>query len=215
MRFHKRQSIRNLYNPSVTQIKTVKKIKKAVKVPTESTRTSDPVELPDYDRRFATIREHIREIDPIDEWNDIREYLEVKPELIQDIRAQVRDHADITTRAKNLALMANTEYEEFVLKYRDRKQLWRNAAMEHWQSEKERGLHKQITEQMLEDWMIENHSDLYMELQKRKLHLEEIRDRLKGLATQVSGKGQDLRKLLESETRRPAGLPGWADDDKK
>jgi hypothetical protein len=196
----------------------VKKIKKAVKQPKseapEPKQDADPVAIPDYDRRFATIREHIREIDPIEEWEIIKAYLAEKPETIQDLREAVRNHADMTSRAKNLALMANTEYEEFLLKHRDRKQLWRTAAMEYWQSQKEQGLHKQITESMLEDWMIENHSDLYTELEKRKLHLEEVRDRLKALATQVSGKGQDLRKLLESETRRPTGLPGWADDDK-
>lgn len=193
-----------------------KKIKKAV-VPkiTKLTQSTDSVALPDYDRRFAIIHEHTRKIDPIEEWNTIRKYLTEKPETINEIRTQVIEHADITLRAKNLALMANTEYEEFILKYRDRKQLWRTAAMEHWQLEKEQGLHKQITEAMLEDWMIENHSELYMELQKRKLHLEEIRDRLKALAGQVAGKGQSLRKLLESETRRPTGLPGWTDDKDK
>lgn len=181
----------------------------------KSVKNADPIDIPDYDRRFAVIREHIREIDPIKEWEVLKKFLEEKPETIQDIRECVRTHADMTSRAKSVALMANTEYEEFLLKHRDRKQLWRTAAMEYWQGQKEQGLHKQITESMLEDWMIENHSDLYTELERRKLHLEEVRDRLKALATQISGKGQDLRKLLESETRRPAGMPGWADDNNR
>lgn len=196
----------------------VKKIKKAVKQPKPEApkpkKDMDPVAIPDYDRRFATIREHIREIDPIKEWDRLKKYLAEKPETISELREAVRIHADMAVRAKDLALMANTEYEEFMLKLRDRKQLWRTAAMEYWQSEKEQGLHKQITEQMLEDWMIENHSELYTELETRRLHLEEVRDRLKAMATQVANKGQNLRKLLESETRRPSGLPGWADDDK-
>ena len=196
---------------------TVKKIKKAVKqvktTAEEPKKDSDPVAIPDFDRRFAQIREHIRETDPMEEWSVLKEYLESKPESIQELRDAVRQHADMTSRAKSLALMANTEYEEFMLKLRDRKQLWRNAAMEYWQEQKEQGLHKQITENMLEDWMIENHTDLYTQLETRRLHLEEVRDRLKALASQIGAKGQDLRKLLESETRRPSGMPGWADDE--
>ena len=197
------------------QGKVIKKIKKAIKDESiEPKKDADPIDIPDFDRRFAVIHEHIRKVDPVKEWEVLKKYLEDKPETISELRNAIRTQADMARRAKELALMANTEYQEFLLKHRDRKQLWRTAAMEYWQAEKESGLHKQITESMLEDWMIENHSELYTELETRKLHLEEVCDRLKALATQVSNKGQNLRKLLESETRRPSGLPGWADDDK-
>lgn len=192
------------------------KIVRQVKEPIEhKPKSSDPIELPTYDQRYATIREHSQELDPLAQWNLIRAWLKEEPESIQDIRKMVRKHADMAERAKRLAQAANSEYEIFELKCRDRKQIWRVSAMHHWESEKESGnVTKQITEKMIEDWMIEQHGDLFIELETRLIHLGQVRDQLKSLAIQVNNKGHDLRKLLESESRRPT-TPNWMDDEKK
>jgi len=187
----------------------VKKIRKVVKTPT------DPIELPTYDERYATIMERSQGLDPIKEWETIRTWLQTIPVSIQEIRELVKQHADIAERAKRLANGADNELKLYELKCLDRKQIWRISAIAHWEREKECGnITKQITEKMIEDWIIEQHGDLYIELETRRIQLESTRDQLKSLATQVSAKGYDLRKLLESETRRPSGSPNWMDEDK-
>jgi len=190
---------------------TTKKLKKAVRQVKE---TTDPVALPTYDERYAIIRERSQEIDPLAQWETIKEWIKEEPQSIAEIRKLVMQHADMAERAKRLAKAANTELKLFELKCRDRKQIWRVSAMAHWEYEKEqKKVTKQITEKMIEDWMIEQHGDLYIELETRQIQLEEVRDQLKDLASQVSAKGQDLRRLLDSETRRPVGTPNWMDDE--
>lgn len=180
----------------------------------DSPKPSDPVPIPDYDRRFATIREKTQNIDPIAEWENIKTWLAEDPVSISDIRIKVKEHADIAQRATNLYLMAKSELAEFELKYKDRRQLWRLQAIGFWEDQKEKGLRKQITEDMLTDWMISEHSDLYMELERRHETLISVKDQLKSMSDRVIGKGLDLRKLLESETRRPL-TPDWFNEDEK
>jgi len=185
----------------------VKKIRKVVK-------PVDPIELPTFDERYATIMERSQEFDPIKEWETIRLWLQSIPISIQEMRDLVKHHADIAERAKRLANGADSELKLFELKCLDRKQIWRIASIAHWEREKEQGnITKQITEKMIEDWIIEQHGELYINLETKRIQLESVRDQLKSLATQVSAKGYDLRKLLESETRRPSGSPNWMDSE--
>jgi hypothetical protein len=149
-------------------------------------------------------------VDIVEEWETIRKWLREDASSIQNMRKLIREHSDITERAKNISIVANTQYKDYLIRYNDRRQLWRVQALKFWESQKSAGLSKQITESMLDDWMIENHSELYMELQRRKIHLEEICERLDSLVTLVNARGSDLRKLLESETRRPV-TPNWID----
>ena len=187
----------------------MKKIRKVVK------KSIDPIELPTYDERYSTIMERSQQFDPLEEWETIRAWLQTIPVSIQEMRELVKQHADIAERAKRLAQGAENELKIFELKCTDRKQIWRMAAIAHWEREKELGsITKQITEKMIEDWVIEQHGDLYIELETRRIELESTRDHLKSIATQVSAKGYDLRKLLESETRRPSGSPDWMDAGK-
>jgi len=200
---------------------TVKKIKKAVRQvrevkPPAEENASDPLGLPTYDERYAVIRERSQELDPLIQWEKIRAWIKEEPQSIKEIRDLVKQHADMAERSKRLGNAADTELKLFELKCRDRQQIWRVAAMAHWESEKEAGnVTKQITEKMIEDWVIEQHGDLYIELETRRIQLSEVRDQLKALASQVSAQGQNLRKLLESETRRPSGTPNWMDDEKR
>jgi len=187
----------------------VSKIKKVIKQPI------DPIELPTYDSRYSAIMEHAQVVDPLAEWKSIRSWLQAIPVSIQDIRELVKQHADNAERAKRLASCAELELKVYELKCTDRKQIWRISAISHWETQKEGGhITKQITEKMIEDWIIEQHSDLYIELEKRRLELDATYKQLKSLVSQVNSKGHDLRKLLESETRRPSGSPNWMDDAK-
>lgn len=175
----------------------------------------DPIDLPTYDSRYSDIMEYAQVIDPLEEWKTLRSWLQAIPDSIQDIRNLIKQHADNAERAKRLASCAELESKLYELKCTDRKQIWRIAAITYWEEQKEAGtITKQITEKMIEDWIIEQHGDLYIELEKRRLELDATHKQLKSLVSQVNNKGYDLRKLLESETRRPSGSPNWMDDTK-
>jgi hypothetical protein len=180
----------------------------------KSAPTTDPVPLPEFDQRFAIIREKTQNIEPLEEWESIKQWMDDEPKSLQEIRTKMKKHADIAQRAKNLYLMAKSELAAFDLRYRERRQLWRVAAIAYWEEQKAAGLRKQITEDMLTDWMIGKHGELYIELEKRHDTLTSVKDQLKSLADRVVAYGQDLRKLLESETRRPLD-PRWFDDNDK
>jgi hypothetical protein len=192
----------NTYNHVVKKVRPVK---------SNNGSKTDPIDIPTFDARFSKLREHMQTIDPIKEWEEIKAWLADNPTSLVETRNKVREHADIAQRATNLYIMAKSEVSSFEIKYKDRKQLWRVEALKYWEGQKAKGLRKQITEDMLTDWMIENHSELYMELEKRHDTLITIKDQLKSLADRIISKGHDLRKLLESETRRPVS-PNWFDE---
>lgn len=200
----------------IKSVKVVRTVKEPAQPTEEKPVQKDPIDLPTYDSRYTTILERSQESDPLSQWEMIRAWLKEEPESIKELRNAVRKHADIAERAKRIAQMAESEYAKFLLKCQDREQIWRVAALAFWEKEKEAGnVTKQITEKMVDDWVIEQHGDLHMELESRRIDLETVRDQLKSLVTQVNNKGHDLRKLLESETRRPAGTPNWMDDEKE
>jgi hypothetical protein len=207
------------YNLYVTD--STKKIRRVRQVATESTRRvrqptsvpkKDPVDLPEVDEQFKGVIYTRKEINVEEEWNDIRNWLEDKPETIQGMRDAVRKSADMAARAKDLYDLTKIAHEKFRIKYRERVQLWRMQAIGWWEGvKKNQELHKQITEQMIEDRIIEAHADDYADLQERMSEMDTLKSSFKALIDTVIAKGVDNRKLLESEMRRPASTPSWMD----
>lgn len=189
---------------AVRQPKRIRKIRKT------TTRISEDV-LPMPDERFMRIREHIKKIDPWKEWETIRSWLNISPEFIQEIRKELQVAADMEARAKDLheeAVIAKGNFDD---QFRDRTQIWRKEALIYWEVEKKSGLRKQITESMIEDRIIELHSELYLELKKRKREIRSMVDTMEAMLKNVISKRTDLRKMLESETKRPTSTPNWMD----
>lgn len=191
--------------------KRIRKVRKPTPShPIHEDSASDPL-LPAPDPRFMKIREYKKETDPHEEWLLIKEWLEIAPEGVQEIRKALQLASDIEVRAKELheeSLVAKGNFDD---QFRDRSQIWRKEALQYWEEEKKEGLHKQITESMIEDRIIEEHSELYLELKKRKREIKSIAESMSAIFKNVINKRTDLRKLLESETRRPGALPGWTD----
>jgi hypothetical protein len=187
-----------------------KKIKAKGKIRKIKKQSKDPINLPEFDPIFSTILEYSKVKDPKEEWKIIREWLKEEPKTIIEMRACLQKAADVAVRARDLYLMARGEQSDFELRFKDRVQIWRVPAIKYWEKQKEKGMHKQITEAMIEDWIIENYSDLYLELCRRREEITAVKESLKNLAERVNSRGMDLRKLLESEVRRPS-TPNWFD----
>jgi len=165
--------------------------------------------LPKPDERFMKIQEHTRKIDPYKEWDAIRGWLEIAPEGIMELRKELQKSADVEAKASDLLTEAKVAKGNFDDKFRDRVQIWRRDAMVYWEAEKKAGLHKLITEAMIEDRIIQEHSELYLQLKANKREMAALVESLEALLKNVINKRTDLRKILESETRRPGKDPNW------
>lgn len=181
--------------------------------PSQGQETDDLTNNPEIDERFKRIIEVRRNIIPMKEWEEIKAWLAEMPDTLVDIKNAVRQSAQMAARAKDLVSVTKTEFERYRIRYRARLEIMRSDAIVYWESEKKGGLHKQITEQMIEDRIIAQWTDAYEDLQEKFISFETLYDSIKSLQETVVNKGVDLRKLLDSETRRPASLPTWIDDD--
>lgn len=169
-------------------------------------------ELPEVDKQFRGVIYTRKKIDVEKEWTEIREWLSNNPKTIQDMREAVRQSADMAARAKDLYDLTKIHYDRFRIQYRQHIQLWRREAIAWWEYVKEnQKIRKQITEQMIEDQMIEEHAEEYATLQDRMNEMETLKSSFHSLTETVISKGVDNRKLLESEMRRPGGSPNWFD----
>lgn len=188
----------------------IRRPKRIRKIRKDTNRIPEDV-LPMPDERFMRIREYIKQIDPWKEWEKIRSWLNISPDSIQEIRKELQVAADMEARAKDLheeAVIAKGNFDD---QFRDRTQIWRKEALIYWEVEKKSGLRKQITESMIEDRIIELHSELYLELKKRKREINSMVDTMEAMLKNVISKRTDLRKMLESETKRPTSTPSWMD----
>ena len=62
---------------------------------------------------------------------------------------------------------------------------------------KERKLRKQITKDMIEDWIIANYGTTYQEMKMRLQDMKNTRDLLDKLASQVEAREPSLRRIVE------------------
>jgi hypothetical protein len=193
----------------MAKVRKVRTVKQAKESSLDS--HNDPVPIPEIDSKFKGIIHARRKIDPETEWSEIREWLAEKPTTIQGMREAVRTSADMAARANDLYDLTKIYYSRFRIEYRNRIQLWRRHALIYWESVKKGGMKKQITEQMIEDQIIEEFTEEYADLQERMNEMETLKTSFKNLIDSVIAKGVDNRKLLESELRRPSSTPNWFD----
>jgi hypothetical protein len=187
-----------------------------VRQPTKLPQGKDPIEIPEIPKLFRGIIHTRKEIDPESEWAEIREWLASKPTSIQEMREAVRVSADMAARANDLYDLTKIHHSRFMIECKARLQLWRREALIYWESVKQNeGMHKQITEQMIEDQIIEEHADDYADLQERMKEMDTLKSSFKSLIDSVIAKGVDNRKLLESEIRRPSSTPAWMDGNRE
>lgn len=191
--------------------KRVRQVRKPTSIPKK-----DPIELPIVPKLFSGIIHTRQEINPEAEWKELRAWLELQPSTIQDMRQCVRESANMSARAKDLYDLTKIHHGRFRIEYRARLQLWRKEAIVYWECiKRDEGLHKQITEQMLEDQIIEEHAEEYADLQERMQEMDALKESFKSLIDSTISKGIDNRKLLESEARRPTSSPSWMDGKQK
>lgn len=189
-------------------MKRTRTIRKPTSVPAKVPIT----ELPEVEKQFRGVIYTRKKIDVEKEWTEIREWLSNNPKTVQDMREAVRQSADMAARAKDLYDLTKIHYDRFRIQYRQHIQLWRREAIAWWEYVKEnQKIRKQITEQMIEDQMIEEHAEEYATLQDRMNEMETLKSSFHSLTETVISKGVDNRKLLESEMRRPGGSPNWFD----
>ena len=168
-----------------------------------------PEPLPDYDSKFKTIHEYIITCDPDIEWPSVKDWMSRKPNSIQDALMMLAEHPEMKTRARRLALLAQRELRKFQLDYKDRTGILRELAREYWEARKKQGYHKQITNDMIEDWIIEHYGRTYIEMDTRLKDMENIAELLSKLADNVDIRDADLRRMIDKIQVKDATAPGW------
>lgn len=166
--------------------------------------------LPDYRSDLRRLRTYFVPTDIEADYQEVVDWIKTDPTTRNSLCELVRKNADMALKAESLYHLAREEETLFNLEYRKQIMQWRNEAILHWEVQKEHGFHKQITERMIEDFILETHPIAYLTLQARHSELNQIVASLKALSTRVSSRGSDLRKLLDAELRRPE-IPNWFD----
>lgn len=160
----------------------------------------------DYDSGFKGIAEYIDSADPMVEWSEIREWLAKKPKSLQEALDMSTGCADMAVRARKLHRRAKKELKTFEYELKDRTQILREQAREHWEQKKLDGMKKQITNDMIEDWILENFPDTYKTLMLRLEELKGTVSLLEEMSNQVANRAPDLRRAVDELGKR---TPDW------
>lgn len=171
-------------------------------------------ELPDYSAELHTLKTYLVPKNITADWQRIMAWFDSQPETTQALRSLVQQSADMALRAQNLYLMAKEEEECFTRSSRQLLCEWRAQALQYWEDQKSYGLRKQITERMIEDYILETYPTQYLTVKTRESELTQVVTSLKKMSERVVSRGSDLRKLLDAELRRPSS-PKWFDDGEK
>jgi len=167
-----------------------------------------PDPLPSYDTKFAAVVEHITTCDPAVEWPIIRDWLRQQPRSLHTAMEMLVEQADMAMRSKRLYLFAKQELERFELDWKDNTGILRDAAREHWELKKDAGMRKQITNDMIDDWIIENYGDTWKEMVLRLRDMKNTVAILEHLHKQVEDRAPDLRRLIEKFSDK-GNEPDW------
>lgn len=168
-------------------------------------------DMPKIDEKFEKIISVVVDVEPEETWKEIRAWISTTPQSPLHLRELLYEQAGIAEKAKRLSLAAKMERERFERLFKDKMQILRDDALGYWEGEKNnKGLNKQITEKMIEDHIIQEHWHSYDELNKRLVSIKSAEEMFKELYEIVIGRGVDLRKVLDMESRRPGAL-AWMD----
>jgi len=171
--------------------------------------TNDIEAIPELPAAYTKLILSRTKIDPEEEWNEIREWISSSPTSLNDIRESIKISADMIMRARDLYDMTSRTHKSFQLKCKARMQLWRYEAIKYWEA---LGVKKQTTEQMIEDYILDNYQGDYVDLQERANDIALLTDSFKALCENVYNKSVDLRKLLDSASRKNPTTPNWMDN---
>ena len=180
----------------------------------ESVNLPQPDPLPKYDEKFNPIHEYVVECDPDIEWTLLKKWIKRKPLSLKDAMEMLAVQPDMAMRAKRLSLLAKKELERFTLDYKERTGVLRDLAIEHWEERKRQGMRKQITNEMIEDWVVENYGDTWTEMKMRVRDMKNAARLLDQLSEQVITRAPDLRKMIDKFAEKTAD-PTWFTNQKK
>lgn len=168
-----------------------------------------PDPLPSFDDKFKSIHEHITKADPEKEWPVIREWIKRKPLNLQDAIDMLSEQPDMAMRAQRLFLLAKRELERFELEWKDKTSALRQAARDNLeQNKKDKKLAKQITNDMVDDWIIEQYGEIWIEMYTRLRDMKNTTKHLEMLADRVAYRDADLRRFIE-KFQPHANEPAW------
>ena len=175
-----------------------------------------PPQLPSYDRKFEPIREHIMRADPSIEWRHIREWLEKIPRSLDQSIEMLAEQPGIAMRADRLLRLAKRELERFELDWKDATGAMRDLARDYWESKKLKGMRKQITNDMIDDYIIENWGEKYKEMYLRLRDMKNTKEHIETMCGQVIDRAPDLRRLVDRYSGKGSNsTPTWMVGQKK
>jgi len=167
-----------------------------------------PDPLPDYDKKFKPIHGYIVECDLEVEWPVLKAWIKRKPISLKDAMEMLAVQPDMAMRAKRVELLAKKELEHFNLDFKERIGILRDLALDYWEERKRGGMHKQITNEMIEDWIVENYGDTWTEMKGRVRDMKNTHRLLEQLTKQVIDRAPNLRKDMDMYATKKAD-PSW------
>lgn len=167
-----------------------------------------PKALPDYDQRYKPISTYIVECDVEVEWKELREWIRQKAGTIPAALKLLSERPDMSIRARRLSLVASRETKSFEIDWKDKTQVLRDAAREYWEQRKSEGMRKQITNDMIDDWIIEHYGDTWKEMYLRLEDMKSVQKLIEHLSDQIDKRDADLRRIVDKLDQRN-DAPAW------
>ena len=173
-----------------------------------------PDPLPNYDSKFTPIHEHIQRTDVKREWPTIKAWLARIPQDMQTSLNLLGEQPGMSMRAKRLALLAKRELESFELDWKDRTAILRDVAREYWEAKKKSGMRKQITNDMVDDWIIEHYGETWKKMYMRLRDMKNTAALIEQMSSQVDDRAADLRRFVEKFSQHKP-KPSWLKGQKR
>lgn len=173
-----------------------------------------PNPLPEYDQKFNPIHEHILKTDPKSEWEEISKWISQTPRNAEQAINMLSEQADMLMRASRLYILAKREYERFELAWKKETGVMRDLARDYWEIKKREGMRKQITNDMVDDFIIEHWGDTYTEMYMRLQDMKNTKELIEKMCAKVEDVAADCRRMIDRYSgKNPA--PSWMTGQKK
>lgn len=167
-----------------------------------------PDPLPTYDKKFKPVHEYVVECDIEKEWPELERWMRRRPISLKDAMTMLAEQPNMVMRAKRIELLAKKELERFNLDFKERTGVLRDLAIEYWEERKRAGMHKQITNEMIEDWIVEHYGEAWTEMKSRVRDMKNAHRLLERLTKQVIDRAANLRRDVDLFSTKVAD-PSW------
>lgn len=195
--------------PKPTQADVEEQVQSEMQIPDDRD-LPQPPPLPTYDKKFDPIRKHIMDVDPEKEWVVIRAWIERTPKSLNESLEMLSEQPDMVMRADRLLRMAKRELERFELDWKDATGAMRDLARDYWESRKKAGMRKQITNDMVDDYIIEKWGGVYKEMYMRLRDMKNTKEHIETMCGQVIDRAADLRRMIDQFSGKGKGpAPAW------